>query len=56
MRVYKITRPDIPGQFCVFQNWDTIKDELCETGDFIVITLLDMSSEDYDKLPEFEGW
>jgi hypothetical protein len=55
---YKVTRPDIGSSFCIFRNWEDVECEFdgAEEGDVIHIQLVMMTDEEYDNLPDFEGW
>ena len=57
MKVYKVNRPD-SRNFCVFSSWARVVDEFdgAEVGYRILVTLLEMTAEEFDNLPEFEGW
>lgn len=57
MRVYKLTHSGMAR--CVYcTDLDVITGELdtANIGDKILIEIADMSQDEFDKLPEFEGW
>lgn len=61
MKVYKLSMPDTFGlRFCSFP--ESAKDALMteientEIGDKLVIEVIEMTEEEYSKLPEFDGW
>ena len=59
IRVYRVTRPDYGGKdWCIFRSWNEIEDELKygEPEDQIIVAVLDLTEEELDNLPEFEGW
>ena len=61
IRVYKVTRPDegFGGNWCVYRDWDSVRDaefDCADPGDKITIELAEMTKEELDGLPEFEGW
>lgn len=39
----------LEGEFCGIEEWG-------ETGDKFIIELIEMPEEEYDNMPEFEGW
>jgi len=58
VRVFKVTRPDT-NQCCIYRDGATLIDgefDGAEIGDTITIELLEMTEDDLEKLPEFEGW
>lgn len=59
MRVFRVTRPDCGNAFCIYRDWDSVRDgefDGAEFGDVIHVELVEMSETDLAKLPEFEGW
>jgi hypothetical protein len=59
IRVFKVTRPDYPGNSCTYRDAATAIDgefDGAEPGDTIHITLMEMSEDELERLPEFEGW
>ena len=57
MRVYKLTHSGMAR--CVYcKDLDVITGELdtANIGDKIGIEIAEMSQDEFDKLPEFEGW
>ena len=61
MKAYKLTIPSVgTGQYCIFP--ENARDglmaeiETSEIGDKLEIEVLEMTEEEYSKLPEFEGW
>jgi hypothetical protein len=59
MKVYKLTHGKMAGS-CTFpeNGIDEIVDEIsfANVGEKFEIEVQEMSQEDFDKLPEFEGW
>ena len=56
---YKVTRSDYPGNSCSYRDGATaIYAELdgAEVGDKITIELIQMTEDQWEDLPEFEGW
>jgi hypothetical protein len=55
---YRVTRPDMGNNFCLFREWDAVECEFdgAEDGDVIHVQLVMMTDEEYDNLPDFEGW
>jgi hypothetical protein len=60
MRYIKVTRPDIGGSYInpISEIRNIIDGEFSDAdpGDKITLELVEMSEEDYEKLPEFMGW
>ena len=59
VRGYKVTRPEYGHTNCSYRDWDTLRDAEfsdAEIGDKIVIELIQMTEDQWDNLPEFEGW
>lgn len=59
VKVFKVFRPDCGGQHWITRDWATIQDgefEDGEPGDRIIIELAEMTEDQIEKLPEFEGW
>lgn len=58
VRVYKLRLPDVSGKRWCLVEASGIKDELemAEAGDRFEIEVADMTQEEIDALPEFEGW
>ena len=62
LRVYRVTRPDEFGEnspWCVYRDWDTVRDaelDCADPGDKITIEIAEMTKEELDALPEFQGW
>lgn len=59
VRGYKVTRPEYGATNCSYRDWDTLRDaELdgADVGDKIVIELIEMTEDQWENLPEFEGW
>jgi hypothetical protein len=63
MKYIKVSRSDMPGAYtntvegvagCVEGELDGI--EWLPAGMSITLTVVEMSEEEYAKLPEFEGW
>jgi hypothetical protein len=58
-RMYKVTHPDSGGDFCVFKDWNNLRDaefDGAEVGDVISIELIEMTDEEFDALGDFQGW
>lgn len=59
-RFVKIERSDCPGSYTnpIETLADVIDSELdgSDAGVAITLTVVEMTQEDYDKLPEFNGW
>lgn len=59
MRVYELTHKVLAGN-CTFSedDLDTLLDEFknANIGEVFEVKVSEMSKDDYDKLPEFEGW
>lgn len=62
MKVAKLTRePEIHGDADINYSMDAIDgivDEvrMSDIGDKLFIELVEMSQEEFDELPEFDGW
>jgi hypothetical protein len=59
MRMFKVTREDYPGQSWVSRDLATVQDaefDGADIGDSITVTLVEVTQEQLDKSPEFEGW
>jgi len=60
MKLIKIQRPDSHGQQSCTMPLKSFscEDEFdgAEVGEEILLTLVEMSQEEYDQLPEFSGW
>ena len=60
MKVLKVERFDVPGNYHmpIEQAANIVDGEFCdsEPGDAIKLTLVEMPEEEYDALPDFEGW
>jgi len=59
-RKWLILRPDEQSPFCVIkydpQNlWDGNISEM-EEGDKMIVEVVEMTDEEIEALPEFEGW
>jgi len=59
----KVTRSDVDGSYVqplkdipgiIEGEFDDL--DYMEDGDSITLTVIEMSQEKYDKLPEFTGW
>jgi hypothetical protein len=55
---YKLSRPDLFGDCCVFPNFDSIYFELdgAEVGTKFEIEIVEMTEQEFKDLGEFEGW
>jgi len=60
VRMFKVTRPDLgTNQSCTYGDLATIQDaefDGAEIGDKITIELVEMTEDERENLPEFEGW
>jgi len=59
MRVFRVSHPNMGKAWCAFRTPDEVADgELndAEPGDKIHIEVVEMSREELEALPEFEGW
>ena len=59
VRAYRVTRSDYPGNNCTYRNVDTLIDgefDGAEVGDKITIELVEMTEDQLESLPDFEGW
>lgn len=59
IQVYKVTRPDCPGNSCTYKDGDTLIDgefDGADVGDSIMVTLVEMTEDEFENLDEFEGW
>jgi len=58
LRVYEVTRADHGKQSCIFHSWEEVESEFdgAELGESIVVTMKNMTQEELDALPDFEGW
>lgn len=55
----KVTRPDIGDMWCLYRLAQfSAADELdgAEIGEKVVMELCEMTDEEINALPEFEGW
>ena len=57
-RVYVVTRPESGGKFAVYRSWGEVESEFdgAELGDTIHVALKNMTREEFQALPAFEGW
>jgi hypothetical protein len=59
VRMFKVTRADYPGNSCAYGDLATIQDaefDGAEIGDKITIELIEITEDERENLPEFEGW
>ena len=64
VRMFKVTRADYPGASCTYGDLATVQDaevdgaefDGAEIGDKITIELVEMTEDERENLPEFEGW
>ena len=59
MNVYKVSRPDTnPGQWVIYGCFSEVEAEFdgAEEGDSIVVAVEEMSQQDFESLPDFQGW
>lgn len=57
--MYKVTHPGSGGDFCVFKDWNHLRDaefDGAEVGDKITIELIEMTDAEFEELGDFEGW
>lgn len=60
MLCVKVTRPGLPGGYT--QSLDTIdwaidaEFDCPEVGDKLILEVIEMDEEEYNNLPDFEGW
>ena len=57
--VYMVAADGLSGPACVWINWEDAlqeKRDLEEAGEFVTITILEMTQNEYDSLEEFEGY
>ena len=59
MKAYKVSRPESGGGWCIYTNPHDLADsELVdlETGDTIVIRMVEIDEDVLKALPDFGGW
>lgn len=60
MKYLKVTRFDVGGSYIqpLSKMGDVVDGEFsdAEAGDKIILELVEMPEEDYERLPEFMGW
>jgi hypothetical protein len=58
LRVFKVFRPDLSGQCWIAREFSVIENEFdgAEPGDKIIIEITEVTDDEINKLPEFEGW
>ena len=60
VRMFKVTRPDLGiNRRCTYGDLATVQDaefDGAEIGDKITIELIEMTEDERENLPEFEGW
>ena len=59
MKVAKVEMPDSGACLILpLDSGDVLMEEMknAEVGDIFTITMVEMSQEELDKLPEFDGW
>jgi hypothetical protein len=59
VRAYRVTRADYPGTSCTYRDAQTAIDaefDGAEVGDKVTIEMIEMTEDEFDNLPEFEGW
>jgi hypothetical protein len=56
--VFVVTRPNSGGKFRVYRRWPDVEDEFDsgEPGTTIHVTYQNMTPEEIEALPDFEGW
>lgn len=58
--MFKVLRPDLgTGQSCIYGDLSTVQDaefDGADIGDKITIELIEMTEDERENLPEFEGW
>ncbi len=63
MKVYSL-RLEPYGDWCIYQDLNDILDEISEfsedllpnSKEKLIFSIEEMTQEEFDKLPEFEGW
>lgn len=58
MKVFKV---HMEGQWCALTHADDVREELAEIenwspGESIRIEVAEMTQQEFDELPEFQGW
>lgn len=55
---FKVNRPDYGNKWCIFRAWGDVESEFdgADYGDSITVTMIQMTQDELDNLPEFEGW
>jgi hypothetical protein len=58
LRVFEVRRPDCGNMFCIYRKWQEVEAEFdgAEPGETINVRLKNMTKEELDALPDFEGW
>jgi len=62
MRIYGVKYKTLQSGLCLWQDAEDALEEIRshleqgETGDVIEVIITEMSEEDYNTLPEFEGY
>ena len=62
MRIYGVHHKTLQSGICLWQNMEDALEEIKahleegDTGDVIEIIITEMTEEDYNVLPEFEGY
>lgn len=59
VKMFKVTRAEYPGNSCTYGDLATVQDAEfggAEIGEKITIELIEMTEDQRDNLPEFEGW
>lgn len=62
MRIYGVKHKTLQSGMCLWQDAEGALEEIRshleqgETGDVIEVIITEMSEEDYNTLPEFEGY
>jgi hypothetical protein len=56
--VWRVNRPDYGAKFCIFRSWGDVESEFdgADFGDEITVTMMQMTQDELEELPEFEGW
>lgn len=58
MKVYILNLSESPDGGCIAKDFSSIQQELenMEKGEVMTIEVAEMTEEEYELLPEFEGW
>ena len=58
IRVYKLSTADDPNNWCAFRHQFGLGEEIStfDVGEILYVEIVEMTQEEYDNLPEFEGF